>query len=257
MSKLKQLWNSFNLALSTYSNLPAAQCEWKSENKKYVLCFFPMVGIVIGLLSIGWCALAHFLAMRAVIRNVILLLIPLLIAGGIHVDGFLDTCDALSSWRSSEDRIEILRDSNVGSFAVICGIAYFFLLYAVLDSSYNQMIGIYSCGFVISRAMSSISLVTFPFSSEEGTAADFSKSADKKTVCITSAVYILITGILMILISPLYAIAASLGIILSFVLYYYCSLEFFGGINGDLAGFFLEICELMIPLMVLAVSFIA
>lgn len=49
--------------------------------------------------------------------------IPLLVTGGIHMDGYMDTVDALSSHQSVEKKLEILKDPNAGAFAVIyCGI---------------------------------------------------------------------------------------------------------------------------------------
>ena len=50
---------------------------------------------------------------------VILTVIPVFVTGGIHVDGLLDTSDALSSWQERTRRLEILKDSHAGAFAII------------------------------------------------------------------------------------------------------------------------------------------
>ena len=52
---------------------------------RYVMCFFPWIGIVIGALCVGWAALADILAVGAPLRNVILMLIPVAVSGGIPV----------------------------------------------------------------------------------------------------------------------------------------------------------------------------
>ena len=52
-------------------------------------------------------------------------LIPVLVTGGIHLDGLLDTADALSSWQTRERRLEILKDSHAGAFAIIVCCGYF------------------------------------------------------------------------------------------------------------------------------------
>mgnify|MGYP003392776405 FL=1 len=44
---------------------------------------------------------------------------PYLVTGFLHLDGFMDVTDAVKSWRDLERRREILKDSHVGSFAVI------------------------------------------------------------------------------------------------------------------------------------------
>ena len=54
-------------------------------------------------------------------------MIPIIITGGIHLDGLLDTADALSSYKSMEEKLEILKDSHTGAFAIIVGGAWFIL----------------------------------------------------------------------------------------------------------------------------------
>jgi len=56
---------------------------------------------------------------------VVLTLIPVVITGGIHLDGLLDTADALSSYQPRERRLEILKDSHAGAFAIIVCCMYF------------------------------------------------------------------------------------------------------------------------------------
>ena len=104
--------NSCGIAFSMYSKIPMPQCDWTDDNMKYVMCFFPWIGAVIGALCIGWQQLAIWLGVGDPLRVVVLMLIPFFVTGGIHLDGMLDTADALSSWRPMERRIEILKDSH-------------------------------------------------------------------------------------------------------------------------------------------------
>ena len=53
------------------------------------------------------------------IRGFVLCALPCFLTGGMHLDGFLDVTDAVRSCRSLERRREILKDSHVGSFAVL------------------------------------------------------------------------------------------------------------------------------------------
>ena len=46
-----QLANSFKIAFSMYSKIPMPQSEWSKENMRYVMCFLPLIGAVIGFLS--------------------------------------------------------------------------------------------------------------------------------------------------------------------------------------------------------------
>ena len=53
MNLFKKIGKSIAIAFSMYSKIPMVQFEWKEEDMRYSMCFFPLVGIVIGLLS--WC----------------------------------------------------------------------------------------------------------------------------------------------------------------------------------------------------------
>ena len=54
-NSMKQIWNSFRLAFSMYSIIPARQIDKTKENTKYILCFVPWVGAVIAFLITERC----------------------------------------------------------------------------------------------------------------------------------------------------------------------------------------------------------
>lgn len=96
----------------------------QGEYEIYIL-FFPFIGLVIGALSylVGWAG-GKF-GFNPSFVSAVLVLVPVVVTGGIHVDGLLDTSDALSSWQERERRLEILKDSHAGAFAVITACAFF------------------------------------------------------------------------------------------------------------------------------------
>lgn len=249
---MKRCWNSLNIAFSMYSRLPAVQSDWSEENMKYVMCFFPWIGIIIGALCFGWEFLSAKLGVNAPLRTVVLMLIPAAVSGGIHLDGMLDTADAMSSWRPREKRLEILKDSHAGAFAIITCVLYFFLLYGVLDAVSGEMVRAYAFTFLISRAFSAFSVVTFPKASTGGTVAGFSRNAQTRIIQLTSICYIIIGAAAMIWLQPVCGGAAVAGAALTFLWYYRMAMKNFGGINGDLAGCFLSVCELTMPLAMAA-----
>ena len=105
---MKSLWNSFVVAFSMYSKIPMPRADWTKENMKYSMCFFPWVGLAVGALEFGWFYLAQFLGFHQLLCSAGFVLIPVLVTGGIHLDGFLDTSDAMSSWRERERRLEMV-----------------------------------------------------------------------------------------------------------------------------------------------------
>ena len=89
---------SICVAFSMYSKIPMPRVEWNEKNMKYAMCFFPLVGAVIG----GLMLLVRFLCGRfgfnTSVYAVVMTALPVLVSGGIHTDGFIDTVDALSSY---------------------------------------------------------------------------------------------------------------------------------------------------------------
>ncbi len=86
---------------------------------RYMMCFFPLIGVVIGVLLQGLGILCTWLSFGDTMRGASFVLLSVLVTGGIHMDGFLDTTDALSSWQPREKKLEILKDSHAGAFAII------------------------------------------------------------------------------------------------------------------------------------------
>ena len=82
---------SFFIAFSMYSKIPVPQFAWKEEDMKYIFCFFPWIGALIGGCIYLWNYLCGVYHVGAICRTAMNTAIPLLITGGIHVDGFMDT----------------------------------------------------------------------------------------------------------------------------------------------------------------------
>ena len=79
--------------------------------------------MVIGALFQGGLFLQESFALERLHRCVFLVFL-LLITGGIHIDGYMDTMDAVHSYGDREKKLEILKDSHIGAFAVIMLVTY-------------------------------------------------------------------------------------------------------------------------------------
>ena len=251
------LWNSFKIAFSMYSKIPVPQSEWTKENMRYVMCFLPIIGAVIGGLVYGWALLASVLGIvgETSFYTAVMILIPVAVTGGIHLDGFLDTSDALSSWQTQEKRLEILKDSRAGAFAVLMGCCYFVLDFGVYSALDNRWLLQITCvNFVLSRALSGFAIVTFKMAKNTGLAATFSDGAQKKTVAVWMCVYMVVAAILMLWIHPVYGAVALVAAGLGYLYYRHMAYKNFGGITGDLAGWFLQVCELLVPFVLVLAS---
>ena len=100
--------------------------------------YFPLIGLVLGAILAG----LDFAARQALPPQVVgaLLVAALLVlTRAIHTEGFLDTCDGLFGGYSREKRLEILRDTHVGAFAVVGGIALLLLKWTLLAGIPNEV----------------------------------------------------------------------------------------------------------------------
>lgn len=237
-----------------YSKIPMPPADWEKENMKYALCFFPWVGLAVGAISAGIFWLLQKLGAGNVLRAAVITAIPVFVTGGIHLDGYLDTMDALSSWREKQRRLEILKDPHAGAFAIIMGCMYFLLYAGAAGELSWNIFPAYASGFAISRAFSGLSILFFPNANPKGTAAAFGMSAEKKRTAVALAAMI---GIVTFL-SACYSVWAAVDVlvvsILVFLYYKWKSSKYFGGITGDLAGYFLSLCELAQVLSLVIIS---
>lgn len=245
------LLNSLIIAVSMYSKIPMPKVEWNDKNMRYSMCFFPCVGLITGLAVYIWCIITKALGLNDIMTTVGYVLIPLLITGGIHLDGFIDTKDALNSYKSKEEKLLILKDSHIGAFALICTIIYILLSLGVWSALYKGTVFILCIGFVLSRALSGFSVVTFNIAKDSGLAHAFSDAAAKKAVRNVLIVIILISSGLMTIFGGIAGIFSIIGAICTFLYYKNMSYKQFGGITGDLAGWFLQTCELNMAIFAL------
>ena len=253
---LKMLWNNFKVAFAMYSKIPMPMEDWNKENMKYTFCFFPFIGLVIGALSylVGW--VGGKFGFNPSFVSAVLVLVPVVVTGGIHVDGLLDTSDALSSWQERERRLEILKDSHAGAFAVITACAFFLIWYGAYSQLWTdrRALLIMALGFMVSRCLSGISVMMFPKARKDGTVAEFSRKAEDMIVRNVLIVYLVLLAAGMILIRPVWGSLAFVGALLIFWYYHHIAMKYFGGTTGDISGFFLCICEVGMALILAVVS---
>ena len=93
MCLLEPMW----IAISTYSVLPAPRFDWNERNMRFSICFLPLVGLIVGVALYLWARAARALTVDGILFAAVATALPILLTGGIHMDGFMDTVDALSS----------------------------------------------------------------------------------------------------------------------------------------------------------------
>ena len=132
---MKTCFRAFAMCQSMFCAIPFPGNIWDEKARDKMLLFLPIVGLEIGAI---WAVLAWFcrlLNLPALVAGMTLCAYPYTVTGFIHLDGYMDVTDAVKSWRDLERRREILKDSHVGSFAVIGIVLLMLAQFAVFASA--------------------------------------------------------------------------------------------------------------------------
>lgn len=250
---------SIIVAFSLYSRIPMPSFEWKEEDMKHNLIFLPWIGAVIGGLCFGVNVLFGLKPLPYVCVVSVFSVIPLIVTGGFHVDGFMDVQDAVKSYKSKEEKLEILKDPHIGAFAVIRLVIYGLIWMAALsvvcsseDRGYRYL---FFTIFALSRCVMGLLSLTLKKAKKTGMLdMETKKASDTDKVllmvqalfCIALAAWInLIGAVLFIMICIGYA-----------MVYRYICYKQFGGVTGDTIGYGLVSLEEVLLIGIAVLSFI-
>lgn len=240
------IFRSMLSAFLMYSRIPVPMVEWKEENRRYSLCFFPLVGVIIGGIFVLWQYLCGIADISRFLESVVSVLIPVVVTGGIHLDGFCDVNDAKSSFGDRDKKLGIMSDSHIGAFAVIYLCSYFLLQLALMYELSGSGTVIVACGYVLSRTLSAFSAVTFRGAKKDGTLQSFAMPAHRMVTIFVLVMLFIGTFVFMAVCNLVLGIFAVCGALVALVYYRLSSYKNFGGITGDTAGWFLQVCEIVI-----------
>ena len=279
---MKAFFETIAVGFGLFSAMPAPRFEWNEKNMRYLLLVFPLVGVIIGAVCVGWDALCGWLGFPAILRGAGFTLIPILLSGGFHMDGYVDTCDALASQGDREKKAQILRDPHIGAFAVIRAGMYFVLMLGVWsalpgmavrspmtgDTAWDSMmlhIGVVSGTaafilqmimlFTLSRILSGIAVVSFPRTPEEDLLHVFYDYADKRAVRTVLIIFDVIASAVFCLTGAI-GVCMALTAHLVFLFYHRQCIREFGGVSGDQAGWFLVQAEKWLAIVMVVMAYI-
>lgn len=221
---------------------------------RWALCFLPLVGALAGGLEFLWFHLCRFLEADSLFYAVFAALLPVAVSGGIHLDGLADTCDALCSYGTREKRLQILKDPHIGAFGVLWLAAFLMAAAACFAQLYRtpELLPLALAAFYLARAEGGRKIVTIPCAKNSGLAHLFAEGSDRAAVSKTLLAEWL-AGALGLL---LWAVRGGRGTVLAAALFLLgqvlwslwhkrLCLKIFGGITGDLAGFYISCAALL------------
>lgn len=241
---MKRLIKGFYMALSMFCAVPMPKL-WDETCTGIMMPCLPVVGSVIGAIWWGVARLLALLGLHTALAAAIIAFAPFFITGYIHLDGLMDTSDAVLSRRPLEEKIRILKDPHTGAFAVITLVIALLTQYsasfAVIEKQNHLSLLIMIP--VVSRCGSAISVLCLKPARYSGYVSIFRQNtgAAHKVFTIAAAVaaiilaYVLagVSGAAVIMVTALGYTAA--------MAYAYSGFRF---VSGDLAGFALVVSEL-------------
>ena len=236
------------MCVSMFTVLPTPKMPWNEELKPLRTACLPIAGLLIGALWLGFAYLVRWLLPHA-LSSAAIAAAPMALTGFMHIDGFMDTADALMSWRDRDEKLRILKDVHAGSFAVIlAGLLLLFQFAACM--SINRLFSLLLIP-VVSRVGSAYCVLRLPALGHSQYAQDAQPRVSKSLSYIVLGVGALAL-LLMLIFGSWRALLAGCAAAAGYAIAMWRCVKALGGVSGDLAGFSLVISELC-GLIVLAI----
>lgn len=237
-------------AFGMFSRIPVPGVAWTPSAMRTMLAALPLVGVAQGLIAWTAGALLCRLGLPMPLLAAALTLIPIAVNGGIHLDGLSDTSDALASHAPREKLLQILSDPHIGAFGVLAIACHLLLAYALwssLDTPSNilALLPALPATYAFSRALSGYAVACWPSAKQTGLASGFSRAAAPRLVPVLLAVEAVCAAIALGVAGRMGGVLAVAGALAMLARYRRVALSRFGGVTGDLAGWFLQYAELI------------
>jgi adenosylcobinamide-GDP ribazoletransferase len=213
--------------------------------------YFPVVGIVIGLILAGINYVLSLILPSTVV-NILLITALAVFSGALHLDGLADTLDGIAGHRTAEERLKIMRDSRIGGFGAI-GMALFLLIEYVLLNSIpdNMKLYVLILAPTVSRWAMVNAIFVYPYARASGLGTSFKESVNWQQFVAATLVTLIVAGVLFRIAGI--AIMAFAWIIITLVANYLK--RQLGGLTGDTYGAINEVAVLSVFLMVTMLAF--
>ena len=209
------------------------------------IIWFPVVGLILGLVLAGVNTVLSLLALEKFFIDVILIILLIILTGGLHLDGLADTFDAFSSRKDRFEILRIMRDSHIGTMGVLGLITIILLKVSLLFSlDIKVMNGALILMCLLSRYALVFSMFLFPYAREEGKAKIFIDGMNLKSFSFSALMTFL----------GAFIVFGVKGIVVFIILmvFVYLAGRFItgkiGGITGDTLGAVNEFSEVFVLL---------
>ena len=240
---MKKLFRACAMCFSMFCAIPSPFHVWDDEARPLMTLFLPFVGAWIGILWTGAAYLTRLLGLPALVSGAVLCAFPFLVTGGMHMDGFLDVTDAVRSWRDLDERRRILKDPNVGSFAVIAGILLIMAQFALL-SSLKEEADLFTLTLipVVSRTVAGLCVTVLRPLSVSEYAETYRQGVKRSHIVWFAVLFAAVTALGSLLLGRYGFVTPA--VLLGYLWYLRRGVKSLGGMSGDISGYALTFGEL-------------
>ena len=243
---------NFLAALSFLTVIPLPRRrEVSPEQVGKSLVYFPVVGIIIGLILAGLYWLLRLILPSAVVSGLLLIFLVVL-TGGLHLDGFVDTCDAIAGHKTPEARRQIMRDSRAGALGMV-GVCCLLIVKYVSLNSVPESLMMATLGLmpVVSRWVMVYAIFAHPYARSSGLGKVFKEMASRRRFVVATLIAVAVAIALarlpgLIIMLGVWVIAAAMAAYLK---------GKFSGLTGDTYGAMNEVAEVSVLILVCLLAY--
>lgn len=251
---MKKWWIGFLINIQFFTAIPIKKAlPMEKEYISVSVKTFPLLGLFQGFIYVGvlW-LLTEYTPFSSLSIAFFVWLSMILVTGGLHLDGWMDSSDAFFSYQSKEKRLEIMKDPHIGAFGVLSCIVllsmkFLFVYEVIVRAQTDTYLMILFLPF-LSKTIMGLLLIYVKEAKTDGLGAFFKKSVTGNIGIFYSFYFFICFGVIFLL-HP-----SMLGIFTFFVIVGLgCFLFFskmirkhFGGMTGDLLGASVEGAELIL-----------
>lgn len=231
----------FFMAWGMFLALPCPFRRWDERARGKMMACLPLIGAVVGGVWIFGAWLLQKISCPAPVRALGLAAVPWLLTGFLHLDGYMDVCDAVLSRRDLATRQKILKDSHCGAFAVICLVLLVLAQWSLFLSM--RMESLLGLGLipVATRACASIAVSTLrPMTTSQYAAMRRDRAGG---MLVSLSIVLLCAVILPIALNGWSGFGPLTAAAVCWLAVWY-GVRQLGGMSGDISGFALTLGEL-------------
>ncbi len=221
--------------------------------------YFPVIGLIIGLILAGLNWLLSLLLPSAVV-NGLLIVSMVVISGALHLDGFVDTCDGIAGHKTVEDRWRVMHDSRAGAFGIVGVFLLLLVKYVSLNSVPEDLLMVTLVLMpVVSRWAMVYTVFAYPYARPAGLGKIFKQGASWQRFTTATVITLAVAIGLARLANITYFYLAGLAIMLAIwvivvVMATYLKRRF-AGLTGDTYGAINEVAEVCVLILVCLLAY--